>query len=88
MKGDNMNKQKIYDNFMSTLSLVKTCRLTGVIKDEREYDWQVKKVFDNYARQLADGGFLDYAQAKVDLIQYELNENKIMQDNMYQGRSL
>ena len=87
MKGDNMNTQTIYEDFASVRNFTRTCFLRGLIDDktfEKEYD----KVMDKYARELADGGFLDLAQAKVSLLQYEIDENKAMEENMYQGRSL
>lgn len=82
-----MNIQTIYEDFTSVRNFTKTCFLQGLI-DQEEFDKKYKSTLDKYARELADGGFLDLAQAKVSLLQYEIDENKAMEENMYQGRSL
>ena len=88
MKGDNsMNTQTIYEDFASVRNFTRTCFLQGLI-DHEEFKKKYKSTLDKYARELADGGFLDYSQAVIKLMLYEIDENKAMQENMYQGRSL
>jgi|GEM_PF-5621923 aspartyl aminopeptidase len=82
-----MNEQTIYDDFLSVRNFVKTCFLQGLI-DEQEFDKKYKATLEKYAKELVDDGWLDFVNAEISLLEYEKNDNKAMEENMYQGRSL